>query len=104
MEAAGDWVPDVCMLPTADRPLRAAQFDELFATVLHVDRATPTSLRLSLPLAAESTARALADRERQCCSFFAFAFEPDGENVMICIEVPPIRKDVLDALEARIHR
>jgi len=25
-------VPDVCTLPTAERPLRLAEFDELFAT------------------------------------------------------------------------
>ena len=102
MTVPEDRVPDVCTLPTAERPLRVAEFDELFTKVLRVDRATPTSLQLVLPRAADFTARDLTDRESQCCSFFAFGFESDGENVMMRIEVPPAHKDVLDALEARI--
>jgi hypothetical protein len=102
MTVPGDWVPDVCILPTAERPLRIAELDELFTRVLRVDRATPTSLHLVLPRAAEFTARDLTDRESQCCSFFVFGFETDGDDVMMRIEVPPSHQDVLDALEARI--
>jgi hypothetical protein len=28
------WVPEACTLPTVDQPLRAAEFDDLFATAL----------------------------------------------------------------------
>ncbi|NUO57978.1 MAG: hypothetical protein HOV71_01100 [Hamadaea sp.] len=43
------WVPDACTLPTAEQPLRVAEFDALFAASLrHADRRTPTRLRLTL--------------------------------------------------------
>jgi len=32
--AAGSWVPDACTLPTAERPLRLAELDDLFATAV----------------------------------------------------------------------
>jgi hypothetical protein len=42
-----DWVPAACTLPTAEQPLRVAEFDDLFATsVRAVDRVGPTVLRL----------------------------------------------------------
>lgn len=43
------WVPQACTLPTAERPLRVAEFDELFASSLRgLDRWAPTGLRIDL--------------------------------------------------------
>jgi DNA-binding transcriptional MerR regulator len=83
------WVPEACTLPTAERPLRLAGFDDLFATALHgQQRLSPTRLRWSLDPAAQQTARDLTGRESACCSFFAFTFAAGGDLVQLDVEVP----------------
>jgi hypothetical protein len=96
------WVPEACTLPTAQRPLRLAEFDDLFATTLHgQQRLSPTALRWRLASSAEATVRDLTARETACCSFFSFNVTPDGEGVDVDVEVPAAHIDVLDALAAR---
>jgi hypothetical protein len=96
------WVPQACTLPIAERPLRAAEFDELFATALRGQRRlAPTLLRWRLDPAAEPAARELADRESGCCSFFTFTFTKDGDAVQVDVEVPAASAGVLDALAKR---
>lgn len=94
---------DACTLPTAERPLRVAEFDDLFASVTAVERLTPTLLRLDL--AGDDglleTARDLAARETACCSFFTFTIEGTDQNLTLDISVPPDRRDILDALAER---
>lgn len=97
------WAPaDACTLPTAQQPLREAEFAGLFATALGaVTRVSPTRLRLELDPAAEAAARDLAQRESSCCSFFTFDFTRHGtQAVWMEIEVPPARVEVLDGLAA----
>ena len=92
-----------CTLPTAEQPLRVAEFDDLFAGGLRgLERRTPTELRLTLDAATEATARDLIARESNCCSFFGFTFTPseDGQ-LQLLVTVPPVQVDVLDALAAR---
>jgi hypothetical protein len=96
-----DWAPEACTLPTSERPLRVAEFDDLFAFVVRTERPEPTRVDLVLPRDVEPTARDLARRESECCSFFTFEFEPSGDDVVMRIAVPPERAEVLDALEAR---
>jgi hypothetical protein len=98
---AEDWAPEACTLPTAERPLRVAEFDDLFAFVVRAERPEPTLLELMLPSDVEATARDLARRESECCSFFRFEFESVGDDVVMHIGVPPEHVEVLDALEAR---
>ncbi|MGI8691349.1 MAG: hypothetical protein ACR2JK_00385 [Geodermatophilaceae bacterium] len=101
------WVPpEACTLPTAEQPLRVAEFDALFATALSgMDRVAPTRLRLTLggaTTAMEAGLRDLVARETQCCSFFGFAIERvDDERIHLDVEVPAERVDVLDAIAAR---
>jgi hypothetical protein len=96
------WTPDACTLPTVERPLRLAEFDDLFATALREQRRlSPTSLRWRIDPAAEATARDLTARESSCCSFFSFAFGPDGDAVRLDVHVPAAQVDVLDALADR---
>ena len=110
-----DWVPDACTLPTAERPLRAAEFDDLFATSLR-DLQSPTSgarrVRLVLAGDADLPARVqqLADAETLCCSFFTFTLNRlddvasragDEAVVTLDIEVPAAHTVVLDALVRR---
>jgi hypothetical protein len=94
-------VPDGCTLPTAARPLRRAEFDDLFATVVGRDRVGPGHLRLVLT-AAEDQVRDLAARETECCSFFRFTVSAQPPAVVLDIEVPPVRVAVLDGIESRL--
>jgi hypothetical protein len=83
--------------------LRVAEFDALFADALiGLDRPAPTRLRLALDPTAEPTARDLAARETECCSFFVFTFEHGkGGSLTLDVAVPANHVDVLDALAAR---
>jgi hypothetical protein len=106
------WVAvDACTLPTAEQPLRVAEFDDLFRTSLErVERLGAGRVRLVLSGDAGLRARAedLAAREVSCCSFFDFTIvegrrrgESQGgvsERVEMVIAVPPGREDVLAAL------
>jgi hypothetical protein len=102
MATPDDWAPDACALPTAKRPLRVAEFDQLFAHALTMQRPDPTRLDVVLPRGAEATARDLAARESECCSFFTFEFEAAGDDVVMHVGVPPQQVEVLDAIEARV--
>jgi hypothetical protein len=102
MAIPGDWAPDACTLPTEERPLRVAEFDDLFAFVVRAERREPQRLDVVLRRIVEAPARDLARRENECCSFFTFDFEPAGNDVVMQIAVSPEHAAVLDALHARI--
>ena len=96
------WVPEVCTLPTADRPLRLAEFDDLFAAALRgQQRLSRTRLRWRLDPAAEQAARDLTGRESECCSIFSFTFAPAAGAVQLDVAVPEAHAGVLDALADR---
>jgi hypothetical protein len=96
------WVAEACTLPTADRPVRVAEFDALFAGGLTAqERVSPTVLRWMLDPGVELTARDLTARESACCSFFSFEFTAGADAVRLEVAVPPARVEVLDALAAR---
>jgi hypothetical protein len=95
-------VLESCTLPTVERPLRLAEFDDIFSTALTAQtRLSATVLRWSLDFGAEAVARDLAARETQCCSFFTFSLTSDGDTVQVDVRVPAVRSEVLDALAAR---
>jgi hypothetical protein len=99
------WAPvDACTLPTADQPLRVAEWDTLFSSSRAVEWYGATRARIVLtgdePLAAQ--AQQLADAETACCSFFTFTVTPlSADAVALDIEVPGARADVLAALVER---
>jgi len=116
--APADWAPvDACTLPTADQPLRVAEFDDLFATALRAIERPDAAGRARLVLAggddlAERVQR-LADAETACCSFFTFTLTPlatdkvdAADRIMLAldIEVPVARADVLAALIQRAEQ
>lgn len=96
------FVPQECTLPTAQRPLRQAEFDDLFAKAVRAtERQSATSLRLTLA-GHEETVRDLTARESQCCSFFTFTITtPTPGAVVLDIEVRAGQIDVLNALQER---
>jgi hypothetical protein len=99
-----DMDAEFCTLPTADRPLRLAEFDDLFATAVRaVDRIDPNRLRLTLDRRPEVASRTadLAVRETGCCGFFTFALTAAEERLWLEVTVPAARIDVLDALATR---
>jgi hypothetical protein len=108
-----DWVPvDACTLPTAERPLRVAEFDDLFAMTLRAVRRDDAATRARLLLAGDDAlpqrVQRLADVETECCSFFTFAVTPlpGGEDATVAldIEVPTAHAGVLTALVDRAER
>ncbi|HZG92152.1 MAG TPA: hypothetical protein VEZ42_18235 [Pseudonocardia sp.] len=88
-----------CTLPTAERPVRVAEFTDLFAGLRAVDRRDPRWLRLRLPGAEAARARDLTARESRCCAFFDFRIDHDGPDVLVDVRVPDAHVDVLDGLE-----
>ncbi|MEU8333849.1 hypothetical protein [Micromonospora sp. NPDC048839] len=96
------WVPEACTLPSVQRPLRSAEFDDLFTTALREQqRLSPTHLRWRLDPTAEATARDLTDRESSCCSFFTFTITVDTDTLRLDVQVPAAHVDVLDGLAHR---
>ncbi|GGO82865.1 hypothetical protein [Nonomuraea cavernae] len=98
------WAPSACTLPTAEQPLRVAEFDALFADALRgVARPEHTRLRLDLAFSPDNAARAaeLAARENGCCSFFTFTLTIAGGGLALEVTVPAEQTDVLDVLQAR---
>lgn len=96
------WVPQACTLPTPQRPLRVAEFDQLFATALRgQQRLSPTELQWELDPDAEPMLRDLTARETACCSFFTFTISPGASGLRLDVRVPGNYVQVLDALAAR---
>ena len=116
--AATGWVPVTsCTLPTAERPLRAAELDDLFAASLRaVDHPSASPTQARLVLAGDETLGArvqrLVDAETACCSFVAFTVTPlegpgavSGETVVLLdIGVPATHSPVLAALARRAEQ
>jgi hypothetical protein len=93
---------DACTLPTAERPLRLAEFEGLFAD--HLTQLAWDGGRLRLSLSGGAGLRdAVADltaRESACCSFFDFSLSGLADAVVLEVGVPPERREILDALAA----
>jgi hypothetical protein len=97
------WVPDACTLPTAERPARSAEFAEVFATAVRVERLSDRHARLHLagPDGLAGTVADLAARETRCCSFFTFTVTPAAPGAVVFdIQVPAAHVSVLDAMLA----
>jgi hypothetical protein len=122
--APADWVPvETCMLPTAEQPLRVAEFDTLFAASLRaVEHPAAAATRARLLLAGDADlpgrVQRLADAETACCSFFTFTLTPLAVDssadlsgdvdaaavVALDVEVPAARADALAALVERAEQ
>ena len=93
---------EACTLPTADRPLRVAEFDDLFTTSLRsIDQPSDTYAHLVLTgdIELAHRARRLVEAEMACCSFFTFTIsEPQPGNVSLDIDVLPAHAGVLTGL------
>lgn len=119
-----DWIDGTeCTLPSADQPLRVAEFDTVVAeAVQQVEVVSSTTTRLTLegPPGLGARVRDLTERESACCSFFAFsvsaapaasvasvdsvdsvASDRADEVLSLVITVQPRHAAVLAALTAR---
>ena len=94
---------DACTMPTAERPLRLAEFDDLFASTLTGLVMDGAGVRMHLHGDAGLRDRVLdlTSRETECCSFFAFTVEGDDSEVDLLISVPPAQQHILDGFAAR---
>ncbi|GAA4237423.1 hypothetical protein FHR32_007368 [Streptosporangium album] len=98
------WVPQACTLPTAEQPLRLAEFDALFAEAVRgVDRVEPGRVRLELEADAQTAGRTaeLMARETGCCSFFTFTLTVTGGRLWLEVAADARHIGVVDALAAR---
>ncbi|MFD3402274.1 hypothetical protein ACFWUU_16440 [Kribbella sp. NPDC058693] len=92
--------PDACTLPTAERPFRVAEFDQLFADHLRdSNRVDPQTLDLTLAPESRATVEDLTARELECCSFFTFTLTASADHLRLRITVPPTQTAVLDGLQ-----
>lgn len=101
----GPWAPAECTMPTPDRLVRAAEFDDLFATtVTDLRRESPVQLVLELQADEATAERAagLASRETQCCSFFVFTLTVTGGSLTLRVDVPSAHVAVLDGFVDRV--
>ncbi|MBT2517178.1 hypothetical protein J7E29_07010 [Streptomyces sp. ISL-90] len=97
-------IPDACTLPTAERPIRLVEFDELLTDSVRSaerDSATHLTMRLQRDEDLEAVTRDFAAREAECCSFFDFTITADGNDIVLRIGVPPQHASILDSLQAR---
>jgi hypothetical protein len=94
------FVPAECTLPTAERPARLGEFDQLVAGALEAPaRLGPTHLRLVLDAGREDATRDLLARESACCSFFDFGLRRSAAgHLVLDVRVPERQAGVLDAL------
>ncbi|MGL5810700.1 MAG: hypothetical protein ACRCYQ_12210 [Nocardioides sp.] len=94
---------EACTMPTAERPLRLAEFDALFATAVRSVERRGSDVRMHLvgdPGLVEQV-RDLTTRETQCCSFFTFAIAGTDRDLTLDISVSPACQEILDALATR---
>jgi hypothetical protein len=100
------WVPQSCTLPTAEQPLRVAEFDELFGLAVRpARRVSPTELRVHLPAGDDvaAVATSLIERETGCCSFFTFDLHRSSGETGLEVRVPESQRAVLDAMQQRVE-
>ena len=96
-------IPHSCTLPTAERPVRLAEFHTLLDSATTSQRHDDTHLTLCFDDAdgLEAQARELTARESSCCSFFDFNVAKDAGQVIVGIQVPGQYSSILDSLESR---
>lgn len=102
-----EWVKvSACTLPTVERPVRQAEFDELFKEVARVEEAYPDHIRLHLrrDAAVISRAASLAAKETGCCSFFSFDLRITKAEAVLSVVTDPGHEDVLTAFADRAKR
>jgi hypothetical protein len=94
---------EACTMPTAQRPTRLGEFEDLFAAAARTVTRDGDAIRIHLvgDGGLRDTVRDLARRETDCCSFFTFSFEGTDDDLVLGVAVPPERRDILDALAAR---
>ncbi|MFI6517872.1 hypothetical protein ACIBF1_20110 [Spirillospora sp. NPDC050679] len=101
------WAPQACTLPTAERPLREAEFDALFAgAVTEVRQIGPGRVRLRLRAEPQVAGRAaeLVARETGCCSFFAFTLTATGGDLALEVSAADRHAEVVTVLAERARQ
>ena len=92
-----------CTLPTAERPLRLAEFDQLFRDAVGGVERLDGTVRLHLvgDPGLRDRVRDLVDRESRCCSFFSFDVTETNGELDLLVSVPPDHAALLAELAAR---
>lgn len=87
-----------CSLDQAGMAERGREFNALFTTsLLHIDR-RPGGATLRFRLEDETAVRDLFAREKECCPFWSFTFEPAPDALTVEIGAPEGAEPLLDVL------
>ena len=106
-------VGEFCTLPTAARPHRVSEFDELFRDQIdapHWINSDNVEFRFASVGDRYEQVSDLVARETACCSFFDFSITEQsttaagGPQLVLRVAVPAGRHDVLEALTDRAER
>ncbi len=94
---------DACTLPSADRPVRLSEFDDVFRRHVRAVQRDGDVVRLVLrrDVGLGEQLRDLAARGSNCCSFFTFTITEHDEDITLTISVPPSQRAILVALYDR---
>ncbi|WP_242911028.1 hypothetical protein [Actinomadura terrae] len=101
------WTPAACTLPTAQKPLRVAEFDALFAeAVTAVELVASGRVRMRMRPAPKLAGRAadLAARETECCSFFTFSITATSGELTLEVAAADEHAPVVAALAERAEQ
>ncbi len=92
-----------CTMPSAERPLRLAEFDGLFADAVRRVEGDGelVQLRMAGPAGLRERVRDLTDRESSCCSFFGFGLAGSDDDLVLTVRVPAEHREILAALADR---
>ncbi len=106
-------VGDFCTLPTAARPHRVSEFDELFSGQIDAPHWIDADKVEFVFAGVDGLYEQLSDlvaRETACCSFFDFSITEQartpapGAQIVLRVAVPAGRHEVLEGLTDRAER
>jgi hypothetical protein len=97
MTAEQSGPPIACTLAADDMPGRLAEWRDFARGSVRAVESGPTSARLLLARSDDVlvTAASLAQRETQCCAFFAFSIVLEADERWLSVTVPEDAEEVL---------
>lgn len=100
----GDTTPIACGLDAGDLAARVDEWRSLVATAVARVDAEPTAVHLALEPSDAALVRAvgLAQREKQCCPFFAVAVDVGPQERTLTLRVPEGAEDAMATFVAML--
>jgi MerR family copper efflux transcriptional regulator len=93
-------IPLACSLTAGDQAGRRLEFDAILGRGLLAREMTPRGIRLRFR-ASPGLRQDLVDlthREKECCPFFDFRIEANGDELLLDVSAPPEARPVIEQL------